>query len=157
MKQRIGEMLVRALRSREYDQSRYGLHDQSGGFCVNGILCELHRLECGGEWVDSQLHGDDDMYYLGQDSALPTEVIDWAEVAGNGSDSVIIDGSSLPLFIHNDRGIPFAQLADAIEHQLIDKPAPESPPLPAVKVTVKLEPIEQLQAVRDRLRLPVSG
>lgn len=112
--------LVEALRSGKYKQGRKQLRDKDR-FCFWGVACDLSGL---GNWEDRQYSDGGKRYVI--DSTLygsfalpPVEVKDW--VGFNDIRAVIIDGSFASLFDHNDNGKSFAQLADAIEQQIINK------------------------------------
>lgn len=116
MKTRIKKKWLEALRSGEYEQTLGKLRDERG-FCVYGVLCDLHAKETGGEWDGSA--------YLGKKGSLPGEVAGWAGLPA--TDPTIERAAARPrkvtLLELNDgvRGLSihsFKQLALVIERYL---------------------------------------
>jgi hypothetical protein len=119
---------VAALRSGTYSQGQSALRVSGDSFCCLGVLCDISEL---GDWEDVLEREDDDdesppKYCEGEGADFelpPPGVCDWAGFAdnrfiSNRVPSVLINGSRRPLHEHNDEGITFAELADAIEEQL---------------------------------------
>lgn len=103
---------VESLRSGEYRQGTHSLRDNVGGFCCLGVACDLFRKEEGvGEW------DEDRNFYTGSErvhGVLPCLVRDWLglrEEMGHYGQA----GSGTALYIDNDRGKSFAEIADIIE------------------------------------------
>lgn len=116
MKVEIAQKWVAALRSGEFQQGQYVLRS-GDSFCCLGVLCELHRREAGGEWVDDDGGAPIDRasLYLGFDTGLPREVMDWAGVhSANGA----FFGDARTLAIINDNGGAFFEIADLIEEKM---------------------------------------
>lgn len=130
MKRAAKEEWIKRLRSGEYAQGRSALRS-SDGYCCLGILCEV-AVDAGvadrfarGEASDGYVYGprDDDPNYYPQRSPyyLPTVVVDWAGLHdfGTGSDPVVtINGVETNVSSHNDAGVSFAEIAQAIEDQV---------------------------------------
>lgn len=96
----------------EAEQS--GLHDGKH-FDFFGILCEVHRLKFGGEWIPDAFNGKPS--YLGSVHFPPKEVLEWLSVKPwpVDDDGQPIDGVILPKWgsMYN-RGASFADLSGAI-------------------------------------------
>lgn len=108
MNAEIKQQWTQALRSGTYQQVCGSLHDDVG-FCVIGVLCDLHRQWMGGEW--KKLRPGMRWYaYEGQSGHLPTCVREWA--------SISIDDYIGGVMLRNDAGKPFDQLADYIDANL---------------------------------------
>lgn len=110
---------VEALRSGKYRQTREALKDRDGHCCL-GVLCDLYAQEDGRKkWDKRHLcdAADGSAAILDGDTAMPRAVVYmWA-----GLDPVAkvrINGVCQELAVHNDGGVSFAQIADAIEAQL---------------------------------------
>lgn len=78
---RIKELWIKALRSGEFRQTKHDLKTDDG-YCCLGVLCELYRIENGGEWVprpkktfkgDKKLHS----YKLKHDHGNADRVLDY--------------------------------------------------------------------------------
>jgi hypothetical protein len=110
---------IEALRSGKYKQGMDKLHGNSGEFCCLGVLCDLHAAATDGEWGTVIW---EDFEYDGQTTSLPKSVIQWAglpeDIDSNGPVVIAKDGRPTSLFILNDRGITFPQIADLIEANL---------------------------------------
>ena len=121
MNQQIKQMWVNALRSAEYTQDFFGLKSFTGidrkvGFCVTGVLCDLHSKATGTLWDDEKSRGK----YFGQMDVIPTEVSIWS--GGVNNDTLLTVDLCGPwtadLVTLNDNGANFQEIADAIESQL---------------------------------------
>ena len=75
MNKRIKKLWIKALRSGEYRQRFGQLRTLNNGFCVFGVLCNLHALEHP-EIAATQRNKTS---YLGCREYLPGEVEDWAD------------------------------------------------------------------------------
>ena len=122
MKQAIAEQWIEALRSGKYKQTDGQLRS-SEGFCCLGVLCNLH----------AQAHPKiaaketDPNTYLGEDSGLPSEVMQWAGIksALGEVDGADYDNDWRPVKIHgddyesladaNDCGVSFKRIATWVE------------------------------------------
>ena len=109
---------ARALRSGEYKQGKEVLY-RDGAYCCLGVLCDLHRQEVGGEWVNDSLRRTNAQVYqpAGRDDGdedyalLPDAVREWA---GMNSPNPSVRG--VPVSHMNDHdGRDFNDLADMIE------------------------------------------
>lgn len=112
MDERVKKLWVDALRSGQYPQGRYSLQGEDGRFCCLGVLCDLAKKEevCS-HVVDKSLFGTFNMYD-GEEEFLPESVMEWADIVGNP----MVAGNFLTT--HNDRGTPFAEIADLIDKHL---------------------------------------
>jgi hypothetical protein len=109
---------VAALRSGEYTQGTAMLRSGTGCHCCLGVLTDLAVKAGVGEWGAEPECG---AFYFGSDSAmLPEAVSKWAGFyyPARMGNEVEIDGCYDMLAGHNDGGIPFEKIADAIEAQL---------------------------------------
>lgn len=117
MHKHIATKWTAALRSGDYSQTKEVLH-KDASFCCLGVLCDLHRTEVGGEWVNgsSEMPAGCQVYSTGDDwdySLLPDPVRLWAGLANCGG--TIRDGSLRCLTVLNDDGWTFQQIADLID------------------------------------------
>jgi hypothetical protein len=108
------QKLVEALRSGRYQQGRGELKSrfEDNCFCFWGVVCDVSGLS---SWTKSNIGGWNN--YMGEAVFPPNAVKDW--VGFDCSIGVTIDGHEADLMVHNDNGISFAQLADAIEQQIM--------------------------------------
>ena len=123
MNPQIKARWVAALRSGLYKPGRQVLH-RDDTFCCWGVLCDLHRLETGGEWVDAGRIAGGGMLYLGNNGLPPAVVEEWA---GTESRVIVLHKDVAFGFVRvvlstvNDRSDSpdiFAVIADLIEEQL---------------------------------------
>lgn len=107
----IKQQWVDALRSGTYAQVCGSLHDDEG-FCVLGVLTDLHRQWIGGEWTKKNPRM---RWYLyeGETGHLPTCVREWA--------SVTIDDPVGRASLRNDGGFSFEELAQWIEENFSEQ------------------------------------
>lgn len=116
MNPEVKKMWVEALRSGEYQQKTGALR-KGDGFCCLGVLCDLHAKESGNAWeTRSAFIGSH--AYLRRDAHLPKDVQEWAGLDTCWGGNVTIAEKAMDLDDHNDNGIPFAEIANAIEGQL---------------------------------------
>lgn len=122
MNPEVKKKWVAALRTGHFRQGHDCLrsHDDSEvkTYCCLGVLCELHRQEVGGVWV-----WVDDAFptyaYLGEDTALPARVMEWAGLGLSDPVVAVAPGTDVELLSDiNDRGTSFEKIADLIEAQL---------------------------------------
>lgn len=120
MNEQVKAKWVAALRSGEFQQGKHALRSNEG-YCCLGVLCELHRREFGGNWLQRAGGG---WFYLDRSSFLPAEVLEWAGLEHSWP-KVEIDGDTASLDSHNDgssgyntRRKSFEEIAKAIEEQL---------------------------------------
>jgi hypothetical protein len=110
---------VAALRSGEYKQAVETLR-RNGAHCCLGVLCDLFAKENGKPWRAKAMSevGPYQSYTGGfADSKMPGAVVCiWAGI--DPYDRVEIGDTRQPLYVHNDDGRTFAEIADAIEEQL---------------------------------------
>lgn len=102
---------VSALRSGEYKQARRELKSETNRFCCLGVLCDLHSKTTGDLWSDGGA-------YLGENALLPEKVRAWAGLGSRYGGAVSISSTCKALTTHNDCGLSFEKIADAIEAQL---------------------------------------
>ena len=123
--------LVEALRSGEYQQTKYRLRDENG-FCCLGVACDVYAKETGkGKWhtgsSDYYFKIDEDEYEE-DGSRLPYSVQIWlgfSSVRGGrslknkslGNFVMPYGGYSSSLTRLNDSGSTFSEIADIIEFE----------------------------------------
>ncbi len=105
--------IVEALRSGNYPFGRYALQE-GGCFCAWGVICDVSGK---GEWTPSSQKPDLKLFdggWMGPSEAVKA----WVGVVQHSDVMLTINGLTDNLMSHNDNGVTFAQLADAIEEQL---------------------------------------
>ena len=113
------ELIIKALRSGEYEQGFDVLYDGRHSFCVLGVICDVYRKH--GKATQLSRWEWDDVSSLG---CMPAAVSKWA--FGEGDDGhgdtnprVFWQGQDFSLAELNDvELLNFFQLADIIEEQL---------------------------------------
>lgn len=108
----VKALWVAALRSGQYKQGVGRLRSARNEFCCLGVLCNLHA-QAHPEIAKTQT---DPERYLGSCYYMPEAVAEWSGLYTHMN--VEINNVRGTLAYHNDRGVPFAQIADAIEAQL---------------------------------------
>lgn len=108
----VKALWVAALRSGQYKQGMSQLRNERNEFCCLGVLCNLHA-QAHPEIAKTQT---DPERYLRNRYYMPEAVVQWSGLYTHRS--VEINNVRENLAYHNDRGVPFAQIADAIEAQL---------------------------------------
>lgn len=107
--------LVAALRSGKFEQAHNQLR-AGDRFCCLGVACEIYRRETsGGQWSGSYFHSENSS---GHWLDLPAAVANWLGGCNSGFD-VTIGGTEDSLANHNDHGRTFAEIADALEQQVL--------------------------------------
>ena len=114
MNKRIKKLWVAALRSGEYKQGRRRLRSNVNTFCCLGVLCNIHAQE----HPKIAAAQKDSEQYMGSYAQLPKAVVRWAGLETSPCTCVRIAGNLNFLAVYNDNGVPFSQIADAIEEQL---------------------------------------
>jgi len=111
MKKPIKKKWMKELRSGKYKQGMAYLKD-GDNFCCLGVLCDIHRKETKGKWIDNGIANEKS--YLNSYAVLPSAVISWAGL-GNSNPSVAGFGLA-----HYNDGIRanFNEIADLIEKGL---------------------------------------
>ena len=79
MRRNIAMKWAKALRSGEYKQTEGQLRGDNG-FCCLGVLCNLHAQEHP-KIAEKEISP---CTYMGEDTALPEAVIEWAGIQGGG-------------------------------------------------------------------------
>lgn len=116
MKLKVKKLWLEALRSGKYRQVKGSLRRPNGGFCVFGVLCNLHA-EAHPEIAAQQTR---EREYMGQTQFLPTAVAKWAGI----TDGAMVNAGSETHPYHatlmhlNDLSYSFEKLAGIIEKQL---------------------------------------
>lgn len=82
MNESVKTKWVQALRNGGYNQTRGYLANEDG-YCCLGVLCEVAIKE-GLEIEVEEDDSDGRVYYSGEESQLPVEVADWAEISRLG-------------------------------------------------------------------------
>lgn len=84
MNEEVKKLWAEALRSGKYPAYTEILIENAGalhcgdGFCIFGVLCELHREKNGGEWVPNKINKH--LAYLNDTAFPPLPVIKWLGV-----------------------------------------------------------------------------
>lgn len=107
---------VDALNSGEYEPAIKSLRTQDNRYCCLGVLCDIHAKETGNEWDKEGSFTD--YLYLGRDDQLPREVAAWAGIRGECPQVYVPGLREQRLFVLNDKGMPFDQIAALIDAQL---------------------------------------
>jgi trans-aconitate methyltransferase len=113
---------VEALRSGDYVQGK-GALAQDGKYCCLGVACEV-ALRNG---VQMDVKRDTSVYYYDQHSVhLPRAVMEWLGITAMSPMVDYVDRAGLLqrefLTELNDLlGMPFAEIADAVEHTFLSK------------------------------------
>ena len=122
MNPEIKQQWVAALRSGEYRQGKYMLHNvDENTYCCLGVLCDL-AVKAGLQ-VDKSA-GKHNEYtviaYDGNQYSLPALVIEWAGLETDIPETAVEDEGGEPMNVAqlNDRGWSFVQIADVIEREL---------------------------------------
>jgi len=117
MHKNIADKWVQALRSGDYKQGEKALKI-NGTHCCLGVLCDLHKQECGGEWYDAtgpdRIPGAQGYRTPSGDwdwSMLPEPVQEWAGIRTGINPGV----NGEPLSGLNDGGWKFGRIADLID------------------------------------------
>lgn len=115
MKKDIAEKWITALRSGEYEQGKYLLHNLNNNtFCCLGILCELALQDGVDITVIDTLAGANS--YDGCKFVLPLSVQNWSgmrSVDGTAKSQIYLSLSGL-----NDAGTTFEEVAEIIERNM---------------------------------------
>lgn len=107
----IKKKWLKELRSGKYLQCQRSLK-VNGKYCCLGVLCDIHRKETKGKWVDDDK--DNEEGYLNSYNVLPIEVKNWAELnKANPS----VTGQTLAYF-NDEVQASFNEIADLIEKHL---------------------------------------
>lgn len=108
------KLLVQALRSGEYQQTRRRLHRPDIGYCCLGVACEVYQKHVGGLAIDgSSVLGK---CYDGERDMLPPKVAQWLKFTPAGQFKRA-DGSVTSCITLNDEKLKsFAEIADEIEN-----------------------------------------
>lgn len=124
----VKALWVDALRNGEYKYAKGQLQTNQHGFCVWGVLCDLHSRHHSKPWVVVNLIPDSqfpiyEYRYLGRGGIPPREVLDWAFQGKNIHESqILLDypqvGKMQLLYINDNYNTSYAELADLIEEQL---------------------------------------
>lgn len=113
MSPEVKQLWLDALRSGKYQQTTEVLHDDEG-FCCLGVLTDLYRQECGGEWVEKNDYYD----FVDVNHCVETDILPWAVVNWSGLKDQVPHLADNYISNLNDRGMSFAEIADLIEKQL---------------------------------------
>ena len=124
LKPEVKKLWVDALRSGDYTQGRHKLCN-NGNYCCLGVLCEL-AVEWGAPDLKRSV-GDSTgvtvVNFGGEVNYLPSALEKSLFTHADNEETlrhikVNINGHNFPLPVHNDRGVSFNDIADAIEEQL---------------------------------------
>lgn len=113
MNQEIKQQWTQALRSGTYQQVRGNMriHD---GYCVLGVLCDLHSQATGTRWgkEENPISNDGAYHYRFQYYCPDVGIRDWAGIKAD--DTEVLS----KLTSCNDHGMSFTALADIIDANL---------------------------------------
>ena len=112
MNQQVKQKWVSALRSGDYQQTKYYLHT-GDGFCCLGVLCDLYGKEHNVEW--NLANNGNNYEFQDRPSCPPFSVTEWAGIV---SSNPYICSRSFTLAELNDNGSTFNEIADLIEEHL---------------------------------------
>lgn len=116
MKEAAAKAWTEALRSGKYKQGAGVLRDESGRFCVLGVLCDLYDPT---GWsrgaIRTYTNPAPGFSYRGLHDVLPMPVMEQAGIADQRGELWSLDGQSLAEM--NDAGKSFVELADIIERE----------------------------------------
>ena len=107
MDKRVLDLWLTELRSGKYKQGTRRLK-HGDEYCCLGILCEVHAKETG------QSFSEDDSY-LGDLRVLPSKVMEWSGISDSEGGHILIHNKEHLLTAHNDAGVSFNVIADALE------------------------------------------
>lgn len=105
MRPEIRDLWADALDSRRYYQSAGRLRDD-GGFCLLGVLCDVHSQYTGVKWRYDRFRGH---IYMGAVSYPPPTVLDFSQISRRTC-KILADQS--------DAGASFRQMAGFIRQYL---------------------------------------
>jgi hypothetical protein len=109
------QLVVEALRSGEYTQTKQRLRTEEG-FCCLGVTCQVfHEVTGRGKWIekrDSHYPYSFEVDGYSEELGLPDPVRDWIGFTG-GEGGYKDNGYGLSS--HNDEGDTFEKIADIIE------------------------------------------
>ena len=122
MKKEIAEKWVQALRSGEYKQGSYVLHNTSNNnYCCLGVLCDIYQKEGNkfnsvseGNWGAETDNGFENLpatFFDDRPDVLPEVVMKWADISCSSGGCV---GSNLAA-LNDDDGYTFDEIATVIE------------------------------------------
>jgi hypothetical protein len=121
MNPEVRTLWLKALRSGEYKQTQSWL-EKDGGFCCLGVLCKLAQAE----GIVSRTYDERGVIRYGDTSGyLPLEVIKWAGLDRNDPycEFTTVGGdvhNGWLTALNDDWGLPFEQIANAIEGKAVD-------------------------------------
>lgn len=123
-------LLIAALRSGKYRQTKFGLNmyikkAKKRKFCCLGVACEVARLS-GLELKtvrDNEEYADGQISYDGQAGVLPTSVQHWYGFDNHDPMVLLEDGTSTATatILNDFRGYKFGQIADAFERTYLNE------------------------------------
>ena len=111
MNEQVKEKWLNALRSGDYQQTKFNLR-RKDRFCCLGVLCDLYGKEHNLEWelVDVGVYR-----FQNRDLYLSSSVIEWS---GLVSENPIVCNGETSLGYLNDNGSTFNEIADLIQEHL---------------------------------------
>jgi len=109
MNKEIKEQWIAALTSGKYKQG-IGQLRSGNKFCCLGVLCNLHA-QAHPEIAEKQTRPGK---YMGEDSFLPNEVMEWAGLDSDDGGYVVCDENVTLLAERNDDGFSFRKIAKII-------------------------------------------
>lgn len=114
--------LVAALRNGGYRQAHGALRD-GNKYCCMGVACDISKM---GRWYAISLT-EDPVCYLHSKAVLPRAVREWLGWYSSSGYLTFKDRTDafIELTALNDHGMPFDQIADIIQANLVMKTATE--------------------------------
>jgi hypothetical protein len=123
MKRSIARAWAAALDSGQYIQGTGQLREKyrnphektTNTFCCLGVLCNMHAQE----HPEIARLETDPTEYLGESGLLPTEVMDWAGMIGDGGEFGFGSKASVDSLVaaNDDAGMDFKQIAKLIRKE----------------------------------------
>lgn len=104
---------VDALRSGDYKQGKNVLH-ATDGYCCLGVACELYAQEFP---LPREIASSGNERFDGHVSVPPSQVVDWLGLRHELGVFVNAPDACESLAGMNDKGTPFAEIADFIESE----------------------------------------
>lgn len=111
------ELWIEALRSGKYQQGSFALRKRDD-FCCLGVACDLYQREFGDLKVFITEEGL--YYYDRRKKILPKKVKDWLGLDLDNGQFMSKNGDHIDLIVLNDEGIPFNEIADLIEENIVE-------------------------------------
>lgn len=114
---------VADLTSGQYQQGKYYLRSKDDHYCCLGVLCDQYSKATGTPWEpfeSEEVTGGKKFFVLGEGTALPDAVAQWAGLEHGGDVGIKIGDCANrdSLASLNDQGVLFSAIAELIKGQL---------------------------------------